>query len=582
MNDQLKRYGRLLVAYLKPQRRRARLLAIVLLGSIVLQLINPQILRHFIDSVMNGGTLESLITTAILFLVAGLANNALSIYATYLGSDVGWTATNLLRKDLATHCLSLDMPFHNNRTPGELIERIDGDITAMSNFFSQFVVRILGGAVLLTGTLILLFAEDWRVGTVLALFVVITFIVLNRFQQVAIPATTAEREAVAEFYGFLEERLAGVDDIRANGAGPFVMRRLYEIGRQLFILGRKAQMMRTILWVIIIGFFSLGEVAALGMGVYLFKAGAITLGTVYLFFQYTEVLQGPLEQISLEIQDLQKAGASIARVEELLREKRTMVDGDELLPEHGALSVTFDHVMFGYADGVPVLNDLSFELKPDTVLGLLGRTGSGKSSLTRLLFRLYDPLSGSLKIGGVDTRAADPRQLRRRVAMVTQEVQLFHATVRDNLTFFDTSIPDVKIIQVIRDLGMDGWYESLPNGLDSELRAGGGGLSAGEAQLLAFTRVFLKDPGLVILDEPSSRMDMATEAMLERAMAKLMKGRTVIIIAHRLSTVARADEIMVLEHGRIREHGRRETLERDTSSHFHHLLQTGLEKEIMS
>jgi len=580
MNIPLRQYWSLLVVYLRPQKRRAALLAVVLLGSIALQLVNPQIIRFFIDTVKNGGDLSTLAATGLLFLGVGLATQALSVYASYLGTDVGWTATNLLRSDLAAHCLELDMPFHNERTPGELIERIDGDVTALSNFFSLFVVRIVGGGMLLFGALALLYREDWRVGLVLTLFAIISMAVLLRFQNFAVPATTAEREASATLYGFLEERLAGLDDIRANGAGPFVMRRFHEIARTLFHTGRKAQMMRTLIWVILIGFFSLGEIGALGMGIYLFQVGSITLGTVFLFFQYTELLQGPLEQISLELQDLQKAGASIGRIEELLKIKREMRDGAEDLPRSGALEVKFDHVTFEYAPGVPVLKDLSFELAPGRVLGLLGRTGSGKSSLTRLLFRLYDPTAGSVTVGGVETGHARLRGLRTRVAMVTQEVQLFHATVRDNLTFFDESISDARIMEVIDDLGLGDWLERLPDGLDTELAGNGGGLSAGEAQLLAFTRIFLKDPGVVILDEPSSRMDLATESLLERAMVKLLEGRTAIIIAHRLSTVARADEILILENGSVREHGPRAGLEADPTTHFHRLLQTGLEKEM--
>jgi ABC-type multidrug transport system fused ATPase/permease subunit len=580
MNIPLRQYGSLLLVYLKPQWRRALLLGVVLISSIALQLINPQIIRFFIDTVKNGGELSTLAYTGVLFLAVGLATQALSVYASYLGTDVGWTATNLLRSDLARHCLSLDMPFHNERTPGELIERIDGDVTALSNFFSLFVVRIIGGTLLLFGALALLYREDWRVGLVLTLFAAISMAMLHRFQNIAVPSTTAEREASAALYGFLEERLAGLDDIRANGAGPYVMRRFYEIARELFFIGRKAQMMRTIIWVILIGLFNLGEIGALGMGIYLFQVGTITIGTVFLFFQYTELLQGPLEQISMELQDLQKAGASIGRIEELLKIGRTMRDGTEPLPATGPLAIEFDDVTFEYAEGTPVLKQLSFELVPGTVLGLLGRTGSGKSSLTRLLFRLYDPTAGGVRIGGIDTRTARLHDLRTRVAMVTQEVQLFHASVRDNLTFFDNTITDERIMEVIDDLGLGDWLARLPNGLDTELAGNGGGLSAGEAQLLAFTRIFLKDPGVVILDEPSSRMDLATEALLERAMAKLLEGRTAIIIAHRLSTVARADEILILDHGTIREHGVRAELERDSTTYFHRLLQTGLEKEL--
>ena len=194
------------------------------------------------------------------------------------------------------------------------------------------------------------------------------------------------------------------------------------------------------------------------------------------------------------------------------------------------------------------------------MLGLLGRTGSGKTTLTRLLFRFYDPTAGAVRANGVDLRHARLPDLRRRIGIVTQEVQLFRATVRDNLTFFDRTVPDEAILSVIHELGLTRWYESLEKGLDTVLAAGGGGLSAGEAQLLAFTRIFLKNPGLVILDEASSRLDPATEQLIERAVDRLLQNRTAIIIAHRLNTVQRADEILILEGGRVLEHGERAAL----------------------
>jgi ABC-type multidrug transport system fused ATPase/permease subunit len=229
-----------------------------------------------------------------------------------------------------------------------------------------------------------------------------------------------------------------------------------------------------------------------------------------------------------------------------------------------------------------VLQDVSFGLKPGTILGLLGRTGSGKTTLTRLIFRLYDPDKGAICLGqdgdSVDVRDVPLLNLRQRVGMVTQNIQLFHATVRDNLTFFDESIPDAKIEGVIEDLGLGEWFASLPDGLDTELESGGGGLSAGEQQLLAFTRIFMHDPGLVILDEASSRLDPATERLIERAVDRLVQQRTAIIVAHRLGTVQRADEIMILEGGQVLEYGSRLDLAADTRSRFYRLMQTGMEE----
>jgi len=211
-------------------------------------------------------------------------------------------------------------------------------------------------------------------------------------------------------------------------------------------------------------------------------------------------------------------------------------------------------------------------------LGLLGRTGSGKTTLARLIFRLYDPNLGCIEINGTDLRDLHLETLRRRVAIVTQDVQLFRASIRDNLTFFDRSISDEQILKTLQELELGDWYQSLPKGLDTELDTGSRSLSAGEAQLLAFTRVFLCNPGLIILDEASSRLDPATEQRLERALDKLLQNRTAIIIAHRLGTVLRADDIMILEHGRVAEYGNRGQLAADSTSRFYQLLRTGLEE----
>jgi ABC-type multidrug transport system fused ATPase/permease subunit len=247
-------------------------------------------------------------------------------------------------------------------------------------------------------------------------------------------------------------------------------------------------------------------------------------------------------------------------------------------------------VTFHYQDEpeTDVLKDISLTLKPGTVLGLLGRTGSGKSTLTRLLFRLYDPSSGVIYMGGgaaggephgmFDIRQSRLGDVRRHVGLVPQEVQLFHATVRQNLTLFDDAIPDERIIQALDEIGLGDWLAQLPEGLDTHLDSGSSGLSAGEAQLVAFGRVFLVDPGLVILDEASSRLDPATERLIEIAVNRLLKDRTAIIIAHRLGTVQRADEIMILDDGAVIEYGIRTELVRDPGSVFSRLLQTGLEE----
>jgi ABC-type multidrug transport system fused ATPase/permease subunit len=219
---------------------------------------------------------------------------------------------------------------------------------------------------------------------------------------------------------------------------------------------------------------------------------------------------------------------------------------------------------------------VSFRLEPGHVLGLLGRTGSGKTTIARLLFRLYDVDGGAVRVGGVDVRDLRVDDLRRRISLVTQDVQLFDGTLRDNVRLFDPDVGDDRLGAVFASLGLDEWLAELPDGLDTVLGPTARGLSAGEAQLVALARVFLEDPGLVVLDEASSRLDPHTEALLEDAIDRLLADRTGIVIAHRLRTIERADAVLLLDGGMVVEHGDRMALAADPTSRFAVLLQTGL------
>jgi ABC-type multidrug transport system fused ATPase/permease subunit len=416
------------------------------------------------------------------------------------------------------------------------------------------------------------------VGLGLTAFAAVALLVLNRMRGFATPQMVAAQQAGAELAGLLEERLWGTEDVRSAGATAYTMSGLYGAMRKAWqktlTAALKSATMQSTTWMT----FAVG--AAVALAAYLFKVGAVTIGTVFLIYQYTQTLAQPLQGITEEVQDLQKAGASVVRVDELFHIRGAIEEGDGIPLPTGALAVEVQDVSFGYGEERTVLHDLSFHLEPGKVLGLLGRTGSGKTTITRLLFRLYEHHAGAVRLGGVDIRMARLSDLRRRVGMVTQDVQLFHATVRDNLTLFDRSIADDQILRVIGELGLWEWYAALPAGLDTELASGGSGLSAGEAQLLALTRVFLKDPGFVILDEASSRLDPATERLVERAVARLLQGRTGIVIAHRLATVQRVDEILILDEGRIREQGPRIELASDPRSVYSDLLRVGLEEAL--
>ncbi|MFN8382371.1 MAG: ABC transporter ATP-binding protein [Anaerolineales bacterium] len=578
MNLSFKSYWNLLSDHIRPQKGRFILLAVLLFGSIGLRIIAPQIMRQFIDEALAGKALQTLTTTAIAFISIALIQQVVAIAVKYLGENVAWTATNDLRAELAWHALNLDMRFHNDHTPGELIERIDGDVTELATFFSQFALNLIANGLLLIGILIALFIEDWRAGLAFTIYSFVTVGVLGKLKDIAVPHQKARREAEAQLYGFIEEQLAGTEDIRSSGAVDFSLRELFR--HQSIILGhnRSAHFKR---WIIenAMGFaLTAGNLLAIVSGYWLFSLDIITIGTVYLFVHYINLLEEPFWAMTHEIESFQTIGACVERLTEFRNFKSEVIDGTGPEISSTPLELSFEDVTFSYNGDDDVIKTLSFDLKPGSILGLLGRTGSGKTTIGRLIFRLYDVNSGSIKINKTDLREAQLKSLRRNIAIVTQDVQLFRASIRDNLTFFDRSIADEKIIATLEQLELGDWYRNLPKGLDTELDTGSRSLSAGEAQLLAFTRVFLRNPGLVILDEASSRLDPATEQKLERAIDKLLKGRTAIIIAHRLDTVHRADEIMILDKGQTSEYGDRKQLAANQNSRFYQLLQTGLEE----
>ena len=554
----------------------------LLLTGIGLQLANPQLLRFFIDSAISGDDVDRLAAVAVIFVCIALVHTLVSSSAQYVGESVGWRATNALRADLALHVLELDLGFHKARTTGELIERIDGDVSSLANFFSRFVVSVLGNFALLVGVLVVVLIEDALAGAVLGIYALVALLVLGRLRSIAVGRWRQVREVSAQLFGFIGERLAGTEDIRSSGAERHVMNGLALQHRALFAARKHAVAAVAVIGSTTTFTFALGSAVAFGVGGYLWSAGAITIGTVYLLFHYTELLRRPIEQLRQELEEVQRALGSIGRIDELLRTTSRLPPGRGLPLPGGALAVAVDGVTFAYEPGAEsVLRDVTVRLAPGRILGVLGRTGSGKTTLARLLLRFYDPSSGAVALGGIDLRDARLEDVRMRATLVSQDVQLFQASVRDNLTFFDPTIDDARILEVLERVGLGGWLRRLTGSgsegdLDSLLTTGE--LSAGEAQLLAFVRVFLRDPGVVILDEASSRLDPATERHIERAIDALLADRTGIVIAHRLATLQRCDEIVILESGQVVERGERLALAGDPSSRFAHLLRTGLDQ----
>lgn len=571
-------YIKLLSKHLKLLLPQVVLLGFLLAGSVGLQLVNPQIIRYFIDTVTGGGAGENLIYAALLYIGLAVIQQVIAVFATYVSQDVGWKSTNELRCRLFLHCMKLDMSFHKEHQSGELIQRVDGDVTALFEFFSKFSINLLTNVGLLVGVVVLLFGINGVLGAVMAIYCIAAFFVFGCIHKASISHNLRDRELEARFFGFIGEQLACMEDIRSNGASLNVMHNFYNFLRKWLPVRIKRGVANYSPWMTGELVSQIGNFVGLGLGAYLWSRSIISVGSIFVIFKYIDLIVRPINQIRRQFQDLQNAGSSIIRINELLNTKSRITDGNGGCLPDGALSVSVKNVSFDYEEGVRVIKNITVNIPRGRILGVLGRTGSGKTTLARLLVRFYDVKKGEVRLGGEGIRNVPLKELRNRIAYVTQEVQLFKATIRDNLTFFNDNITDDTIMRAICEIGLKSWLDSMPQGLSTMLDSGGGGLSAGEAQLLAFVRAFLKNPGLLILDEASSRLDPATEDLIEKAIDRLLVGRTAIIIAHRLKTVRRADDILILEGGCILEHGSRERLLKDEGSHFNHLLQSGIEE----
>lgn len=575
--------ARLLLSALVPERRRAAVVTALLLVALLLRLAMPAMLGWFVDSAIDGRELSLLTGIALAYIVVALVAEGLQLIVTYVAVDMSWRAGNRLREQLARHALRLEMGWHGQHSPGKLIERIDGDVEALVTFFANVIVHVLGNVVLMVGMLAVAFIIDPWAGLLLLATTIIGGAVLIRLRMAAVPAREAEREANAVLYGDLEERLGGLEDLRANGAGRYAVHRLHINSALVWRTSRRASLLGDGSYALAAVTFALGTVATLALGFVLYGAGLVTVGAVVALFRYSEMLRQPLERIAEQLKEFQKAMAGARRAALLLSTETAIADGAldaEALPA-GALSVDFDRVTFTYLGAAePAIRDVSLHVPAGTKVGIIGRTGSGKTTLGRLVLRLWEVDQGAVRIGGVDVRDLQRPALRSRVAVVTQDVELFRASLRDNLTLFGARpATDVELVGLLEGVGLGRWLSGQPAGLDSMLE-GSGSLSAGEAQLLAFARAFLADPGIVVLDEASSRLDPDTEAHLSAAADQLLAGRTSLIVAHRLATLDTVDIIVVVEDGRIVEHGPRDELALDPASRYARLLAVSAVSEL--
>lgn len=366
-------------------------MGLLLVVSTAFQVAGPRVVRRFIDEAVGGAPVNALYRAAALFIAVSGTGQVLRVLAAYWSEQVAWAATNALRMDLTAHLLSLDGGFHKTRTPGELIERVDGDVNDLAGFLSNFTGQLLGSALLLLGILGSLFAENVVLGAAFTLFSAGAVIVLGKVRRLAGPALRDTRERGARFYGFLGEVMTATEDIRSSGAVPYVRDRLIGHLRGWLPVAVRAEVWGNFVWTAALTVFAFGDALAYGLGGLLYHLGRAPIGTVYMVLAYTALLAQPLETIRSQLQNLQQADAGIARIGQLLAVRSRVAAGTAAVPA-GALTVEFRDVCFGYDEGQErALERVSFSLAAGRRLGVLGRTGSGKTTLARLLFRMYDP-----------------------------------------------------------------------------------------------------------------------------------------------------------------------------------------------
>ena len=540
-------------------------LAFVLVGTLV-TLAGPTLVRFAIDNgikVKDGSALNRVVVLYVIVTVIGYISGRLQ-YITINRAGEGFLRE--LRINVFDKLQKQSMSYFDREKAGVLVSRMTADIESMAELIQFGLLQFVSAFLLLCLATILLFVMSWQLSLVALLVLPVLIIASIRFQRTSNHAYLDVREKVGNNLSTLQEGITGVRVIQAYGQEANRSERFRQSNRALFDSHMYSVKIST--W-----YFGLVEFAGIaatgaiiGFGGWLVHRGSVSIGTVTAFVLLLANLFDPVQQLSQLYNTVQSSTAALHKLIGIIDAVPDVAEVDEptQLPERGAIVV--DNVTFGYAGSErPALSDVSISVADGERLALVGPTGAGKSTLAKLMARLYDPstvngIAGSVSFGGVDLRLASMADLRRRIIVVPQEGFCFGGTIRENIRIARPEATDAEVEQALESIGALHRFTEFAEGLETEVRERGSRLSAGERQLIALARAALVDPAVLVLDEATSNLDPGTEAVVEHALETLMTGRTVIVVAHRLTTVRRADRIGVIDHGSLVELGSHEEL----------------------
>ncbi len=545
---------------LRPQRRRVvGALSMVVLWTCTV-LAGPYLVRFGIDHGINdrdAGALNAAVAGYVVVAVLAYITNRRQIT---LISRVGENFLRSLRIRVFDHLQRLSMPFYDRSKAGVLVSRMTSDVDSLSELIQLGLAMFVSNALLLVVSVLVLTTVSWQLMLVCSVALPPVFFASRKFQRDSNDAYLEVRDRIGSTLSHLQEGIAGVRVVQAFAREDVEVDRFERGNRELYDSHMRSVAISA--WYLpVIEVAGWGTTAlALGVGGWWVHEDMLTVGTVAFFVLTLSNLFEPVQQLSQLFNMVQSAGAGLHKLYELLD---TDVDvperpGSVDLPRSGDVEV--DGVSFAYADGPPVLRDVSLRIPAGARLALVGPTGAGKSTLAKLVARLYDPTEGSVRFGGVELRDATLESLRGRIVVIPQEGFLFNGTIRDNVRLARAGATDTEVDDALRAVGAYDRFAALAEGLDTEVRERGSRLSAGEKQLVSLARAALADPALLVLDEATSSLDPGTEALVEGAVDRLLEGRTVVVIAHRLSTAERADMVGVVDGGELVELGTHDDL----------------------